>query len=344
MRILGTTSSNYSTNYAALLSPSAQPTTAIGTSATTVSGFASGNGYYVKYGGNTTAAANGYIEYSTSLSAASWTSQLVQSEGQARGINYVDTGAAKYWIYGNDTTGKFFYTTDGTPFGTKSNVTPLATGATGASFLTYFPGAARPWVAVGGAATGIFVMTATTINGTYTASTFTNQSGSVSVQGLAIGGTGTGSDKRLIFVCGGNGANATYFSAVNSAESLTLQTISIGDCRGLAYTGTHWLYLGDNSLGRAAASAFNNTTGNVITNPSPAVYPGTVRGLAASPTGNGVCYLSGGTTIGYSTDHGATWAAVTSATSLSSNVKMSMSADTIVAYSNAAAPIAYLNY
>jgi hypothetical protein len=343
MRILGTTSSAYSLNYSVLLAPGSQPDTAIYTSATVPSGFMSGNGYYVKYGAPTSSVtATGSISYATSINGG-WTYKTIQSQGQARGITYIDTGSSKYWVYGNDTTGQFSYTSDGTPQGTLSTVSPVSSGATSATIMMYCNGAARPFVAVGSNATGIYVATATSISGTWSTATTLPQTGA-SVQGIAWGGTGTGSDKRLIMVMGGNGANATYFSAANDTTSYTLQTIAIGDCRGLAYTGTHWLYLGDNSLGRAAASAFNNTTGNVITNPSPAVYPGTVRGLAASPTGNGVCYLSGGTTIGYSTDHGATWAAVTSATSLTSQTKMSISADTIVAYSNNSASIAYLTY
>jgi hypothetical protein len=344
MRILGSTASGYSTsNYSVLTAPTSGPTGVSATSATNPSGFMSGNGYYVKYGATLTSSANGNISYATSMEGP-WTLKAIQSSGEARGINYIDTGSNKYWVYGNATTGTFSYTTDGTPHGALSTVTPNTSNATSSTMLVYCAGAARPFVAVGGSSTtGIYVYTATTINGTYTSATHASQTGSVSVQGIAWGGTGTGSDKRLIFTCGGNAAGATYFSAANDTTSYTVQTVSIGDCRGLAYTGTHWLYLGDNQFGRALASSFNNTTGNSITAITPEVYPGTVRGLAAAPDGSGLCYLSGGSTIGYSTNHGLNWSSVSAPPTLTS-LKMHMGSNIIVAYSSETSGVRYQLY
>lgn len=347
MRILGTTASMVNVvDYATLIAPFGQPAAGTATkSATVPSGVASGNGYYAVYGG---AAGATTMSYTTSLSGATWSTVTgVNANGAARGISYIDTGTNKYWVYGNDTNSKFTYTTDGTPFGTRSEVDVVATSnATGATIMVYCPGAARPFVAVGGHnTTGIYIYTATAITGPWTSATHTSQSvGNSSVQGIAWGGTGTGSDKRLIMVIGGNGAGATYFSAANDTTSYTLQTVTGGDCRGLTYTGTHWIYLGDNQVGRAPASSFNNTTGNVITYGNPTGTPGTVRGLASSPSGSGICYLSGGTTILYSTDHGANWSTATATPALTSQTKMFMDNNNIIAYSSGSANISYRTY
>jgi hypothetical protein len=346
MRILGTTSSNFTVSnvdYSTLIAPFSQPDAGTATkSATVPAGFASGNGYYAAYGGGSGATS---VSYTTSLSSGTWSSfGGVAASGAARGISYIDTGTNKYWVYGNDATGTFTYTTDGTPFGTRSSVEVLGSGSSGATIMVYCQGAARPFVAVGGTTTGIYIRTATAINGTWSNATFTNTSGG-SVQGIAWGGTGTGSDKRLIMVIGGNAAGATYFSAANDTTSYTLQTVTGGDCRGLAYTGTHWIYLGDNQLGRAPAASFNNTTGNAITYSTyPAVFPGTKRGLAATPSGNGVCYASGGGAAVYSTDHGANWASASETPALASNVKMYIDSNNIIAYSSADANISYRTY
>jgi hypothetical protein len=344
MRILGATSSGkFNPDYSSLLTPAIQPSTAIHTSATNPSGFMSGNGYYVKYGAPTSSTtATGSISYATSINGG-WTYKTIQSQGQARGINYIDTGTNKYWVYGNDTTGQFSYTLDGTPQGTLSTVSPVSSGATSATIMMYCDGAPRPFVAVGSNATGIYVATATSISGSWSTATTLPQL-NASVQGIAWGGTGTGSDKRLIMVMGGNAAGATYFSAANDTTSYTLQTVTGGDCRGLAYTGTHWLYLGDNTFGRAAASSFSNTTGNSITYANNGISLGTKRGLAAAPNRSGVVYASGGTSAFYSTDHGASFASVSGEEGLASNVKMHIGDDTIVAYSNSSASIAYLTY
>lgn len=345
MRILGTTSSGRAdtTDYSNLIAPFSQPAAGTATkSATVPAGFASGNGYYAAYGGGSTT-----VSYTTSLSGGTWSTITgVNANGAARGISYIDTGSNKYWVYGNDTNGKFTYTTDGTPFGTRSEIDAGGgANASGATMLVYCAGADRPFVAVGGhVTTGIYIRTATTIGGTYTNATFSAQSGG-SVQGIAWGGTGTGSDKRLIMVIGGNAAGATYFSAANDTTSYTLQTVTGGDCRGLAYTGTHWIYLGDNQLGRAPAASFNNTTGNAITYSTyPAVFPGTKRGLAATPNGNGVCYASGGGTVVYSTDHGANWASASETPAIASQVKMYIDSNNIIAYSSADANISYRTY
>jgi len=346
MRILGTTSSGRAdvADYSTLIAPFSQPAAGTATkSATVPAGFASGNGYFAEYGG---AASSSTVSYTTSLSGGTWSTITgVNTNGAARGISYIDTGSNKYWVYGNDTNGKFTYTTDGTPFGTRSEIDAGGgANANGATMLVYCDGAARPFVAVGGhVTTGIYIRTATTIGGTYTDATFSPQTNGA-VQGIAWGGTGTGSDKRLIMVIGGNGAGATYFSAANDTTSYTLQTVTGGDCRGLAYTGTHWLYLGDNQFGRAPAASFSGTTGNSITYSTPSPFPGTKRGLAASPTYNGVCYASGGNTTVYSTDHGATWASATTTPSVASNRKMYMDSNSIVCYSNAGSDISYLTY
>lgn len=348
MRVLGATSSNFTNNvdYSNLIAPFGQPGAATATkSATVPSGFASGNGYFAIYGG---ASGSTAVSYTTSLSGGTWSTITgVNLNGAARGISYIDTGTNKYWVYGNDTNGKFTYTTNGTPFGTRSEVDAGGgSNAQSATIMIYCDGAARPFVAVGGhATTGIYIRTATAIGGPWTAATHASQTGG-SVQGIAWGGTGTGSDKRLIFTVGGNAANATYFSAANDTTSYTLQTVtSLGDCRGLAYTGTHWLYLGDNRLGRAAAASFNNTTGNVISNVTPVGYPGTVRGLAASPSGSGICYISGGgNNIIYSTDHGLNWSNASLTPSGTSQMKMFMDYSQIVAYSSNSANISYRSY
>jgi hypothetical protein len=344
MRILGTTSSASvaALNYSVLSAPTTQPDTAIYNGATVASGFMSGNGYYVKYGAPTSSLTQtGSISYATSINGP-WTYKTIQSQGQARGINYIDTGSNKYWVYGNDSTGQFSYTSDGTPQGTLSTVSPVSSGATSAAMIVYCDGAPRPFVAVGANATGVYVSTATSISGSWT--TITLPQSSAGVQGIAWGGTGTGSDKRLIMVLGGNAAGATYFSAANDTSSYTLQTVTGGDCRGLAYTGTHWLYHGDNTFGRAAASSFSNTTGNAITYANNGISLGTRRGLAAAPNGSGIVYASGGGAAFYSTDHGASFASVTGVSGLASQVKMHIGNDTIVAYSNSDASIAYLTY
>jgi hypothetical protein len=350
MRILGTTSSNFTdsnVDYSTLIAPFSQPAAGTATkSATVPAGFASGNGYYAAYGG---AAGSTTVSYTTSLSGGTWSTITgVNANGAARGISYIDTGSNKYWVYGNDTNGKFTYTTDGTPFGARSEIDAGGgANATGSTMMVYCAGAARPFVAVGGhATTGIYIRTATAITGPWASATHTSQSvGNSGVQGIVWGGTGTGSDKRLIMVIGGNGAGATYFSAANDTTSYTLQTVTGGDCRGLAYTGTHWIYLGDNQLGRAPAASFNNTTGNAITYSTyPAVFPGTKRGLAATPNGNGVCYASGGGTAVYSTDHGANWSSASETPALASQVKMYIDSNNIIAYSSADANISYRTY
>lgn len=352
MRIAGTTASarTGSSTLTTFVYPSTQTTqTNVATKGGTVpQGFAIGNGYAVQYGASTSSIGN--IVYTTDKldsSTITWNWKQIQSIGQARSVTYIDTGTNKYWVYGQDLNGTFYYTTDGTPQGALSTVSmPAGANATSAGTMIYWAETGK-FIAVGSSSTVgqvIYCATANSITGPWTLSTGISETGTAGVQGIVVGNTGTGSDKRLIFTIGGNGANSTYFSAANDPSTLTKQTLSNGDCRALAFTGTHWLYLGDNRLGRAPASSFNNTTGNVVTNLTITGYPGTPRGCWADPNGSGLAWISGSTTALYTSDHGATWTSISALANIASQWKMYANEDFAVIYSSSDQDIAYNRY
>lgn len=352
MRIAGTTASarTGSSTLGTFVYPSTQTTqTNVATkSATTPSGFAIGNGYTVHYGSTT--GTQGNIVYTTDKldsPTITWSSKQIQTVGQARSVTYIDTGTNKYWVYGQDANGIFYYTTDGTPHGALST-TPMIQGqnSTSAGAMLYWPEVGK-FIAVGGSLVSgavVYCYTASSIGGPWTASTGIAETGSAGVQGIAIGRTGTGTDKRLIFTIGGNGANSTYFSAANDPSTLTKQTVPNGDVRALAFTGTHWLYAADGRLSRSDTTLFNNTTGNTLTIVTPTGYPNTVRGCWADPNGSGLAWISGSTTALYSTDHGATWTSVGALANIASTWKVYANEDFAVIYSSGDQDIAYNRY